>query len=58
MKLYRLPYILLAALLLAACSDKHDAEPSTPTDVERITISYVTNGYGRGLSRADAATEE
>lgn len=58
MKLYRLPYILLAALMLAACSDKHDAEPSAAADVERITISYTTDGYGRGLSRADAATEE
>lgn len=58
MKLYRLQYILLAALLFAACSDKHDAEPSALTDVERITISYTTDGYGRGLSRADAATEE
>ena len=56
MKLYRLQYILLAALMLAACSDKHDAEPSAAADVERITISYTTNGYGRGLSRADAAT--
>lgn len=58
MKLYRLPYILLAALLFAACSDSDVAQTHTPGDVEQITISYATRDYGRGLSRADGATEE